>query len=84
MPSLTVRNIPRGDYGALRAGAKRDRRSINAEVLAIFADKADMARRRASAAKVMKDLDKLREEISRKYPSQPGSVDLIAESSHVE
>lgn len=79
MPSLTVRNIPKGDYASLKAGAKRNRRSINAEVLAMFADKADMARRRASAAQAMRKLDKLREEISRRHPSQPDSADLIRE-----
>lgn len=79
MPSLTVRNIPKADYAVVKADAKRNRRSVNAEVLTMFADKADMVRRRASAAKVMKELDKLREEISRKYPNQPDSVDLIRE-----
>jgi plasmid stability protein len=79
MPNLTVRNIPKGDYAVLKADAKRNRRSINAEVLTMFADKADMVRRRASAAKAMKELDRLREEISRKYPNQPDSVDLIRE-----
>jgi hypothetical protein len=79
MPSLTVRNIPKRDYATLRADAKRNRRSINAEVLAMFAGRADMARRRASAGKAMKELDKLRKEISRNYPNQPDSVDLIRE-----
>ncbi len=82
MPSLTVRNIPKGDYAALKADAKRNRRSINAEALATFADKADMARRRASAAKAMKELDRLRAEIYRKYPNQPDSVDLIREGRY--
>jgi plasmid stability protein len=79
MPSLTVRNIPKGDYAALKADAKRNRRSMNAEILAMFADKANMAQRRASAAKAMKELDKLRDKVSRKYPNQPDSVDLIRE-----
>jgi plasmid stability protein len=76
---LTVRNIPKKDYTVLKADARRNRRSINAEVLEMLADKADMARRRASAAKAMHELDKLREEVSRKYPHQPDSVDLIRE-----
>jgi len=45
----------------------------------MFAGRADMARRRASAGKAMKELDKLRKEISRNYPNQPDSVDLIRE-----
>lgn len=79
MPNLTVRNIPTDVYGVLRRDAKRNRRSLNAEILAVLSDKAEMARRRASAAKAMKELDKLRVEISRKYPNQPDSADLIRE-----
>jgi len=45
----------------------------------MFANKADMGRRRASAGEAMKELDRLREEISRKHPNQPDSVDLIHE-----
>ena len=79
MPNLTVRNIPKGDYALLKADAKRNRRSVNAEVLAIFADKAGMARRRMQAAKVWPRIRRLSEEIARKYPNQPDSTELIRE-----
>ncbi len=79
MPNLTVRRIPKGDYAALKRDAKRNRRSINAEVLAMLADRAEMARRREQAAKAIPELLRLRNEIARKYPSHLDSVDLIRE-----
>jgi plasmid stability protein len=79
MANLTVRNIPEKDYAELQQDAKQNRRSINAEILSLLADKAGMNRRRRHAAKVMKRIDKIREEIARKYPNQPDSVDLIRE-----
>lgn len=79
MPNLTVRRIPKDTYAVLRRDAKRHGRSLNAEILAMLADKADMARRRASAAKALEELAKLREEIAREYPNQPDSADLIRE-----
>lgn len=79
MPNLTVRNIPKSVYAALKQDAKRHHRSLNAEILAMLEDKAEMARRRASAARAMDEIDILREEIARKYPNQPDSVDLIRE-----
>jgi plasmid stability protein len=79
MPNLTVRNIPKEHYIVLKRDARRNRRSLNAEVLAILADKAEMAQRRTQAAKVMAEIDRIREEIARKYPGQPDSVDLIRE-----
>jgi plasmid stability protein len=79
MPNITVRNIPKADYSVLRRDAKRHGRSLNAEFLAMLADKKEMARRRAGAARAMKRIDKIREEIAKKYPNQPDSVDLIRE-----
>ena len=79
MPNITVRNIPEADYSVLRRDAKRHGRSLNAEFLAMLAEKKEMARRRAGAARAMKRIDKIREEIAKKYPNQPDSVDLIRE-----
>jgi plasmid stability protein len=79
MPNVTVRRIPKDAYAVLKRDAKRHRRSLNAEILALFADKAEMARRRASAAKAMTEIDRIREEIARKYPNQPDSAELIRE-----
>lgn len=79
MANLTVRNIPEKDYTELQLDARQNRRSINAEVLSLVADRAEMNRRRRHAAKAMKRINKIREEIARKYPNQPDSVDLIRE-----
>ena len=79
MANLTVRNIPEKDYAELQRDARQNRRSINAEVLSLVADRAEMNRRRRHAAKAMKRINKIREEIARKYPNQPDSVDLIRE-----
>jgi plasmid stability protein len=79
MPNITVRNIPEADYSALRRDAKRHGRSLNAELLAMLADKREMARRRASAAKAMKRVDKLWKRIGAKYHNQPDSTALIRE-----
>jgi plasmid stability protein len=79
MANYTVRNIPEEVYAVLRRDAERHGHSLNAEVLSLLAERADMARRRASAARAMKELDKLRKRIARKYPNQPDSVELIRE-----
>lgn len=82
MPNLTVRNIPKEVYALLKKEAKRQNRSLNAEVLAILADKVEMARRRANAAKAMAEIDRIREEIAEKYPNQPDSVELLREDRY--
>jgi hypothetical protein len=79
MPNVMVRNIPEKDYAELQQDAKQNRRSINAQILSLLADKAAINRRRRHAAKVMKRIGKIREEIARRFPNQPDSVDLIRE-----
>lgn len=80
MANLTVRNIPEKDYAELQQDAKQNRCSINAEILSLLADKAEMnRRRRRHAAKAMKRVDKLWKRVGHKYPNQPDSVDLIRE-----
>jgi hypothetical protein len=74
-----VRNIPEKDYAELRQDAKQNRRSINAEILGLLADKAAMNRRRRHAAKVMKRIVKIREGLATRFPNQPDSADLIRE-----
>ena len=79
MANFTVRNIPEKDYAELQLDARQNRHSINAEILSLFADKAEMNRRRRHAAKAMKRIDKLWKRIGRKYPNQPDSTALIRE-----
>jgi len=79
MPNITVRNIPEKHYAELQRDARQNHRSVNAEILTLLADRVEMNRRRRVAARAMKRIDKIREEIARKYPNQPDSVDLIRE-----
>ena len=79
MANFTVRNIPEKDYAELQQDAKQNRRSINAEILSLFADKAEMNRRRRHAGKAMERIDKLWKRIGHKYPNQPDSTALIRE-----
>ncbi len=79
MANLTVRNIPEKDYAELQQDAKQNRRSINAQILSLLADKAEMNRRRRHAAKAMRRIDKLWKGIGQNYPNQPDSTALIRE-----
>jgi len=79
MPNLTVRNIPKQDYAELQQEAQENQRSVNAEVLTAISERAEARRRRKQADRAMHELDRMREEISRKYPNAPESVDLIRE-----
>lgn len=79
MRNLTVRRIPDGTYRRLQKRAKNQGRSLNAEILAILADEDGWALRRLEVAAAIPSLRKMREEMARKYPNQPDSVDLIRE-----
>ena len=79
MPNVMVRNIPKDAYAALKQDAKRNHRSLNAEILAMLRDRVEMARRRARAVEAMKRLDVLQAQMARDYPNQPSSVELIRE-----
>jgi len=79
MPNLTVRRIPKDIYRRLKESARRNQRSLNAEMLAVLADEDGWARRRLAIAQTLPKLRRLREEIARKYPGAPDSVTLIRE-----
>jgi len=79
MANLTVRNIPEKDYAELQQDAKQNRRSINAEILNLLADKAAMNRRRRRMARAIRKLDRLREDVSKKYPVNYEMWELIRE-----
>lgn len=79
MPNLTVRNIPKKLYNFLRRSAKSHRRSLNAEILAMLSDEDAWTRRRLEIGKTLPELRRMREEIARKYPNAPDSVELIRE-----
>jgi len=79
MPNLTVRNIPRDIYKRLKESARRNHRSLNAEILAALSDEDAWTRRRLQIAAVIPQLDRARAELARKYPNAPDSVQLIRE-----
>jgi hypothetical protein len=76
VPNLTVRNIPQKDYASLRKEAERSGRSLNSEILAMIHERSEARRQRRAA---MRQIDKLREEIARRFPNQPDSAGLIRE-----
>ncbi|MGH9325311.1 MAG: FitA-like ribbon-helix-helix domain-containing protein [Terriglobia bacterium] len=79
MPNMTVRNIPEDDYALLRQEARQRRSSINSEILEAIRYKTEELKRRKRAARAMVRIDKLRDEIARKFPNQTDSVTLIRE-----
>jgi len=79
MANVIVRNIPERDYAELQQDAKQNRRSINAEILSLLAEKADMNRRRRRMKKAIGKLDRLREEVSKKFPVNYEMWELIRE-----
>ncbi len=79
MPNLTVRNIPKDIYKRLKESARRNRRSLNTEILAVLSDEDGWKLRRLQIAAVMPELDRARAELAKKYPHAPDSVELIRE-----
>ena len=79
MPNLMIRNIPKQDYSELQREADENQRSMNAELLRAIAERAEARRRLREADRAMRQLDKMRDKISRKYPHAPESVKLIRE-----
>jgi len=79
MPNLTVRNIPKDIYKRLKEGARRNHRSLNAEILAILHDEDGWIRRRLEIAAVLPEVDRAREEFAKRYGTLSDSVRLIRE-----
>jgi plasmid stability protein len=79
MPNLTVRKIPKDIYKRLKESARRNHRSLNAEILAVLADEEGWERRRLAIPETLPELRRMREEIARAYPNAPDSVTLIRE-----
>jgi plasmid stability protein len=79
MPNLTVRNIPKGLYKRLKENARRNHRSLNAEIVGILGDEDGWIRRRLEIGAVLPELDRAREELARKYGQLSDSVSLVRE-----
>ena len=77
MATTTVRNIPEEDYSLLRREARRQRTSVNSEILDAIRSKTEELKRRRRAAKAIQRIDKVRAGIARNYPRQTDSVELI-------
>lgn len=72
MPNLIVRNINDNLRVFLRRSAKRNNRTLNAEIIAIL-------EQRKKTDTAIASLNRLRKKIARKYPYQIDSVELIRE-----
>ncbi|PYV19486.1 MAG: hypothetical protein DMG21_01375 [Acidobacteria bacterium] len=79
MPNLMVRNIPKDLYRRLKENARRNRRSLNAEIVAILGDEDGWVRRRMEIAAVLPELDHAREEFANEYGELSDSLHLIRE-----
>lgn len=79
MPNLTVRRIPKDLYKRLKQTAKRNHRSLNAEILATLADEDGWVRRRLQIEAALPEIDRIREEIAKKHGILSDSAELIRE-----
>lgn len=79
MPNLTLRRVPERVHEILRRNALEHGRSLNAEILAILDKASEETRQRRNLAAVIDEINRLRNEVARKYPHQTDSVDLIRE-----
>jgi plasmid stability protein len=79
MANYTLRNIPEETYKHLQERARQHRRSLNSELLVVLGNEAQQAQRRRRMARAMRKLDRLREEVSKKYPVSYEMWELIRE-----
>ena len=76
MPTLTIRNLPPEIYDRLRERAKRHRRSITQEAVAIIEQVLGKA---GAPQEVWQQVDRLREHIRSRYGTFPDSTSLTRE-----
>lgn len=79
MANYTLRNIPEETYEQLQERAKQHKRSLNAELLVVLGNEAQQAQRLRRMKKAIRKLDRLREEVSKKYPVKYEMWELIRE-----
>ncbi|MGD0010386.1 MAG: Arc family DNA-binding protein [Terriglobia bacterium] len=79
MPDFVVRNIPVGTYKRLQKNARQHKRSLNSQLLEVLGNEAQQAQRRQRMKKAIRKLDRLREEISKKFPVNYEMWELIRE-----
>ena len=79
MANFILRSIPEGTYEQLQERAKQHKRSLNAELLVVLGNEAQQAQRLRRMKKAIRKLDRLREEVSKKFPVNYEMWELIRE-----
>jgi plasmid stability protein len=79
MPTLYVENVPKDLYEALRKRAKRQRRSISAEVLSLLEASVPTEKELRSREEAYRRLMELKFTKGPGYDSMPSSLDMIRE-----
>jgi plasmid stability protein len=79
MPDFVVRNIPKDIYKDLQENARLHKRSLNSELLVVLGSEAEQAKRRRRMRRAIRKLDRLREEVSKKFPVSYEMWELIRE-----
>jgi hypothetical protein len=69
--NLTLKNIPEPVYLAIKREAKRNRRSLNAEIIQVLEGEADEAKRRRRLTDLRKQLDKFASTLPPRDDSAP-------------
>jgi plasmid stability protein len=80
MPTLYVENVPKDLYEALRTRARKQRRSIAAEVISLLEENVPTEKELKRRAAVVKKLRSLRFTNSSSDRAVPSSLDLIHEN----
>ena len=71
--NITVKNVPASIYEVIKREAKKNRRSLNAEIIQALETEASDAERRRQLAKLRKDLDRFASSL----PAMDSSAALI-------
>lgn len=71
--NITLKNVPEAVYEVMKSEAKRNRRSLNSQIIHALEKEAEEAERRDRLARMRKEMDKLAESIG----SMPDSTPLI-------
>lgn len=79
MPDVLVRRIPKDVYKRLKEIARRNHRSLNAEIVATLNDEDGWTRRRLQMAAVLPEIDRIRENIAKSRGILSDSTELIRE-----
>jgi len=82
MPTLYVENVPDELYEALRKRARKNRKSIAAEVLALLEENVPTPRELAQRREVFRRLDKIRSQEPKPTGPIQSSEEMLREDRH--